>query len=87
MPDVKSTLNERQTRYGKFIDVAIAAESMAGKLELFDGWRKAEPDQREATRMILQKLARAFSGDPDYVDNWHDIQGYAKLVEDRLNAS
>jgi hypothetical protein len=34
--------------------------------------------------MILMKLARALNGDPNDTDNWHDIQGYAKLVEDRI---
>jgi len=35
--------------------------------------------------MILHKIARIVNGDPDYTDSWHDIAGYAKLVEDRLN--
>src|SRR5690606_10084595 len=30
------------------------------------------------------KIARILIGDPNYADNWHDIQGYAKLVEERL---
>ena len=33
---------------------------------------------------IADKIGRILSGDPNYADNWHDIQGYAKLVEDRL---
>ena len=32
--------------------------------------------------MILHKLARILNGDPNYVDSWHDIAGYAILVED-----
>ena len=27
---------------------------------------------------------KILNGDPNYVDNWHDIIGYAKLIEDRL---
>lgn len=34
--------------------------------------------------MIFQKISRIVNGDPDYADNWHDIQGYARLVEERL---
>lgn len=36
--------------------------------------------------MIQHKIARILNGDPDYVDNWVDIAGYAKLVADRLQA-
>jgi hypothetical protein len=35
--------------------------------------------------MICHKLGRIAAGDIDYADSWHDIAGYAKLVEDRLN--
>ena len=44
-------------------------------------WRA---DCREAVDMILHKLARVLNGDPNYADNWHDIQCYAKLVEQRI---
>ena len=40
--------------------------------------------QREGLKAILQKIARILNGDPNYADNWHDIQGYARLVEERL---
>ncbi len=33
--------------------------------------------------VIADKIARILNGDPNYKDNWHDIQGYAKLAEDR----
>lgn len=43
------------------------------------------PDQREALDMIFHKIGRIVCGDPNYADSWHDIAGYAKLVENRLN--
>lgn len=30
------------------------------------------------------KMARIAIGDPNYLDNWVDIQGYAKLEQDIL---
>ena len=42
------------------------------------------PDQQEALDMICHKMARIVNGDPDYVDSWVDIAGYAMLVADRL---
>ena len=35
--------------------------------------------------MILHKIGRILNGDPNYADSWHDIAGYAKLVEDELS--
>ena len=34
--------------------------------------------------MITNKMARIVNGDPNYIDNWHDIAGYATLVEQEL---
>lgn len=50
-------------------------------------WRSLDPDQKEALEMIVHKIGRILNGDPDYADSWHDIAGYAKLVEDRLTIS
>ena len=47
-------------------------------------WSKLTATQKQALTVMADKIARILSGDPDYADNWHDIQGYAKLVEDRL---
>jgi len=42
--------------------------------------------QREALRIIASKISRMCSCDPEYADNWHDIAGYATLVEGRCQA-
>lgn len=86
-----ATLAERGNRYGDFADHARIADALhaimigdtpVGKFNT--SWGVMKPFQRQALRVIADKIARILNGDPDYVDNWHDIQGYAKLVEDRL---
>lgn len=37
------------------------------------------PHQVEALSMILAKIARIVSGDPNHPDHWDDIAGYAML--------
>jgi hypothetical protein len=49
------------------------------------GYNKLSADQRESLDMIQHKIGRILCGDPDYADSWHDIAGYAMLVEQRLN--
>lgn len=83
--DIDVTLARRGNNYGDFSENASVAQYLKDGLHEADSWFAAPDYVREATDMILSKLARCFSGNTLYVDNWTDIQGYAKLVEDRLN--
>lgn len=85
---VDSILEERGARYGKFIDHATIAQKLKQAVQNHRAQRQSfalAPDQQEAIDMILHKIARIVNGDPDYVDSWSDIAGYAQLVADRLN--
>jgi hypothetical protein len=90
---VDSTLAERGARYRDFREHAYISEAliqimmypMGNEMEpIRAGWSRMDHYQRQALRTIAYKIARILNGDPNYADNWHDIQGYAKLVEDRL---
>ena len=82
--NIDATLAERGTRYGEFAEHAAIAQDIQDAMRKPDGWSKLGPDQKQALTVIADKIARMLNGDPDYVDNWHDIIGYAKLVETRL---
>ena len=93
MSSVTDTLDERGKRYGDFSDHAricqdlkevMLSTTMPSAHDPQRGWAYLRPYQKQALEVIADKIARILSGDPDYADNWHDIQGYAKLVEDRL---
>jgi len=45
-----------------------------------------EPDMAEALDMIAHKMSRLVNGDCYHRDSWHDIMGYAKLIDVRLEA-
>ena len=81
---ITATLAERGSRYGEFKDHAVYADGVNAIYLSSPNWPKMAPDQREALRIIANKLGRILNGDPDYSDSWHDIVGYAKLVDDRL---
>lgn len=84
--DVTNTLKERGTRYGEFHTQAEYAQSMKRIFQSSPNWEKMTDDQREALDMFANKIGRILNGDPNYADSWHDIAGYAQLVENRLNA-
>lgn len=89
---VEKTLSERGSRYGDFTDHARLCQEIKHTMQNFApaNWTTSAPwlhlsdVQKQALEVIADKIARILSGDPNYADNWHDIQGYAKLVEDRL---
>jgi len=84
MNEIADTLNERGKRYGDFKGHAFIAQSLKDVMRATRGWEGLTPAQRESLEMIQHKIGRILNGDPNYADSWHDIAGYAKLVEDLL---
>ena len=87
MASVDDILAERGKRYGDFSAHAYIAQNLQDEMRSAEGWTRLSFAQRQALTVIADKIARILSGDPNYDDNWIDIQGYAKLVQDRLPAS
>jgi len=86
--DLTATLEERGKRYGSFAEHAEATQQLKGVMSIYLRRKPVgflAPDQQEALDMIAHKIGRIIVGDPDYVDNWHDIAGYAQLIANRLN--
>jgi hypothetical protein len=81
---LESILQARGSSYGAFEDNAYVAQRIKDDIALGKGFGGLEYDQVEALHQIASKISRIVTGDPDYVDNWDDIAGYAKLVADRL---
>jgi len=81
---VDTTLEERGNRYGEFSDVAATTQNIKSVMHNGVSCEALTPVQWEALSMIASKIARIVNGDPDYADNWHDIAGYARLVEKEL---
>ena len=81
---VQDTLAERGARYGDFSDHAPVAQDLQDVMRNTEGWNRLDAVKKQALSVIADKIARVLTGDPNYADNWHDIQGYARLVEERL---
>ena len=82
---VEQTIAERGNRYGDFATHAGISQSLKEVMVATPQWAEMPTYQREALEMIAHKIARILNGDPNYADNWHDVQGYARLVEERLH--
>ena len=84
--EVDATLDARALDYGKFIEGAEVMQMLKRVVQaaLNNRDKTLAHDQAEAMDMIIHKIGRIVNGNPDVVDHWLDIAGYAKLVADRL---
>lgn len=81
---IEQTLAERGERYGDFKGHAEITQSLKFCMRMGKQWTNLDDDMQEALEMVAHKIGRILNGDPKYIDSWHDIAGYVKLVEDRL---
>lgn len=103
MSGIQATLDERGKRYGAFdrhakITQALKALMMqttefyphasnAAEIRIQSGWALLSESQKEALEMIAHKIGRILNGDPNYMDSWVDIAGYAQLVANQLEVA
>ncbi len=83
---IVAILTERGDRYGKFSGHAKVTQdikrAMSEHARLHN--KTFTDSQWESLEMIAHKIGRIVNGDPDHVDSWVDIAGYAQLVADEL---
>lgn len=77
--NIEKTLNERAESYGSFSNNAAISQRLK-RIAKLDEHNKLTDSQKDALTIIFQKIARILNGDPNHVDSWHDIAGYATLV-------
>ena len=83
---IEQILAQRGKTHGEFKDQAQCAQELK---EVWHRWAEScgnggHSVADEAVDMIMHKLARAATGALLEPDHWLDIQGYAKLVSDRI---
>ena len=82
---VRQTLKTRQDQYGSFEDVAMFTEQMVDVMRK-GYYEKLAYNQKMALYMICSKMARIVNGNPNHKDSWHDIAGYATLIDNELES-
>ncbi len=82
-------LNTREATHG---DYGVNAGISQGIKAVFHGspeyLSKLNAKQKESAELIATKFGRIVSGDPNLIQHWEDLAGYATLiVEDLRNAA
>lgn len=83
--NTQEILAERGTTHGDFSDNAKISQMLKSVVRNGLVYHDMSAVQKEALDMILHKIARAVSGNPNYKDHYDDIAGYATLVSERLD--
>lgn len=81
---IEKTLAQRQEVYGDFLTHAQITQKLKKVMADTRNWQDLSCDKREALEMIAHKIGRILNGDPNYADSWHDIAGYAQLINNEL---
>lgn len=81
MPDINETLAKRGNTHGNFKESAVTVQTIKSLMRDAPNWDDLTCAQREALDMIQHKIGRILHGDPNCLDHWVDLQGYAKLGE------
>lgn len=84
MSAIDETLAARGEHYGDFRETFAVIQRIKAALQTGSGWHAMSMERREALEMIAVKMGRLVSGDSGHADSWHDIAGYARLVEQSL---
>jgi hypothetical protein len=83
--DVQGTIAIREQSHGDFEVNTALMQQLKLQCRATYSWSQLPPYQREAIEMICHKLGRILCGNSNFTDHWHDIAGYATLVENILN--
>ncbi len=83
--ELENTLKERSEQHGDFWENAGLTERLLDVARDGRNYQALSAVKKTALFFILHKTARILAGDPNHVDHWHDIAGYAKLAEDEAS--
>lgn len=79
-----AVLDEREEQNGEFEVVSAISQELKEIFRKSKNYLRLNSMQRESIEMILHKVARICSGDPNHKDHWVDISGYSQLVAETL---
>lgn len=86
MATINETLKQRGNVHGNYPTSAVFKDRVLSLCTELPNWKKLGAPGRETVRMIVEKLGRIMLGDCEFIDHWHDIAGYATLMEQWLDS-
>lgn len=79
--NVDKIVEERGSVYGPFENNAALSQRIKEAMQMSLNYNKLSPLHKEALDIIALKISRIVTGnDPNFLDHWDDIAGYATRV-------
>lgn len=82
--NIEQTLQQRGNVHGDYVEASVFSDTVAQRMAETPNWNTMLPHQRRALNVIVDKVSRILHGSSQFQDHWHDIIGYARLVEKDL---
>lgn len=79
---IDALLRERDKTHGDYTPQAEVTQALKRVVQRYSKGQLTYV-QLDALEMICVKMGRILAGNPNEVDHWEDIQGYARLVAQR----
>lgn len=83
---VSEIIDEREKTHGDFRAMSGTNIQIQNAIEKGEGYKWLNASQLTSLQMIAVKIARIVNGDPNHIDSWDDIAGYATLVSKEIKA-
>lgn len=89
-PALDTTLQNRGQSHGDFSNMARCNQRLKAVVREEMALREARGQHRlndmaiESIEMIIVKLGRIITGNPEEPDHWLDIEGYARITRERI---
>jgi len=80
---IEKTISERGSNYGLYPVMTACQDDIKKTFRKYIT-DKHTPPMTEALDMFAVKIGRLLLGNPNHIDSWHDIAGYATCVENYL---
>lgn len=81
---IDNTISERAKTHGEYGVQSQFCQGMKYHMRTGENWSALSDDKKESLEMIAVKISRILHGSPEHKDSWHDIGGYARLIEETL---
>ena len=86
MTDINATLAQRNATHGDYREQAAFAQQFKRMMRAGRNWERLDFHQAQSLEEIANKVPRILCGNYNDGEHWHDIGGYARLVEIELHA-
>lgn len=86
-PLLTRTLDERSAEYGDYVLMAQVAQDLKAVMHRSVNWGRGTAlgaTKQESLDLIATKIARILCGNPNNVDSWLDIEGYARKARETI---